>query len=408
MGRVQGVGLLGLPFANASSGWIGGTLALVSFGFITWRTSILIGRELNGDPRPGSYFDDSPFKTPLPPGSTPQARMRRPIKSFPEIARQAFGDSGCIVLSTVLYFELFSCICIFIVTIGDHLHTLFPSISKANCMTGVAIASICPMILLKTAKLLSYLSMVGTLATIAVVSAVVAAALFEGDKTLEVAAKTDGAVPPYHVFWRPSGLLMSFGLVAYCFSGHAIVPSIYSSMKKPQEFETVVTATYLVVVTSCLAVGVSGYWMFGNLVRDQVTLSLEQNSSAVLAMKILTCLMILTAYSKITLTMFPLALGFEEIVAPYLSTERASEFVSSTIKLVLVFLALCVSIFVPSFSLLCDMVGMVCTMSVSVVFPAAAHLKLFGSRLSLWEKSLDWVFIIVGSVMAVAGSILSL
>ena len=283
---------------------MGGIFAVLTFSFITWKTSIMIGRELNGDPRPASYFDDSPWKTPLQPGSVPEARMRKPITSFPDIARAAFGEAGCLILSVVLYFELFSCICIFIVTIGDHMHTLFPSVPVKTYQIWVGVVSAIPILLLRTARLLSYLSAVGTFATVSVVFAVVLAFVFEGDITESVAAKTPNVEPPpYHAAWHTNGLPLAFGMVAYCFSGHAIVPSIYSSMQRPQDFEKVVNLTFIVVVISCLAVGLSGYWMFGSLVKDQVTISLEQNSSAALAMTILTYLMILTAFSKLTLSM---------------------------------------------------------------------------------------------------------
>lgn len=102
--------------------------------------------------------------------------------------------------------------------------------------------------------------------------------------------------------------------------------------------------------------------------------------------------------------MFPLALGMEEILAPYLISESYVHLTSGLIKLLLTVLALLVSIFVPSFSFLCSMVGMICTMSVSVIFPAAAHLKMFGPQLSLADKVLDWFFIIVGLGMAVFGT----
>ena len=120
---LMGVGLLGLPYACSIAGTLGGIFAILSLGCITWRTSIMIGRELNGDPRPLSYFDDSPWKTPLPPGSAPEARMRKPISGFPDIARDAFGEIGCLILSSVLYFELFSCIGIFLVSIVRILET---------------------------------------------------------------------------------------------------------------------------------------------------------------------------------------------------------------------------------------------------------------------------------------------
>lgn len=206
--------------------------------------------------------------------------------------------------------------------------------------------------------------MVGTFATVSVVSAVVLSAVLEGDMT-EKAAKSKGlehSEEPHHILWRPNKIPLAFGMVAYCFSGHALVPSIYSSMERPQDFDKMISFTYLIVALCCLAVAVSGYFMFGFVVEDQITLSLAENSSASRMMIGLTFLMILTSFSKLSLTVFPLALGMEEIVASYLSTETGMLVVSSVIKLMLTFAALCVAIFLPSFSLLCALVGLICTL----------------------------------------------
>ncbi len=67
------------------------------FPLIAYRTSILLGRELNGDHRACDLFDDG-VKSPG------IRRMRKPIKSFPDIARASFGHGGTIFLSLVLYF----------------------------------------------------------------------------------------------------------------------------------------------------------------------------------------------------------------------------------------------------------------------------------------------------------------
>jgi vesicular inhibitory amino acid transporter len=116
-------------------------------------------------------------------------------------------------------------------------------------------------------------------------------------------------------------------------------------------------------------------------------------------------LMILTAFSKFTLTMFPLALGMEEMVAPFLPNDQAMDVASSVIKVVLIVMALGVAMFVPSFSFICALVGLICTMAVSVIFPAAAHLQLFGDKLSTTEKMIDWILIVFGSGVAVIGTI---
>jgi len=400
---LMGVGLLALPFAFAQSGYFGGMFAVLSFALVCWKTSILIGRELNGDPRPLSLFADN-----IVANSAPMTRMRKPIRSFPDIAREAFGKTGAVVLGIILYFELFSCLSIFIVSIGDHMHKLFPSVSVTTHMVGFTIFSALPVIVFRTAGLLSYFSLIGTIATICVVLAVVLSLFIEGDITAELASKADANTTndsmPYHQSWDTAGLKTAFGLVAYCFSGHAIVPSIYNSMEKPHEFEHVVNFTFTIVVTGCLAIGLSGYQMFGDFVLDQITLSLNQYSSAVLAMEILTWLMILTAFSKLTLTMFPLAMGFEEIVAPYVSSDSSMLAVGAIIKMILLFGALVMALFVPSFSTLCSFVGMICTMTVSVIFPAGAYLKLFWPELSHMERGLYLFLVIAGVAMAIVGT----
>jgi vesicular inhibitory amino acid transporter len=153
--------------------------------------------------------------------------MRKPINGFPGIAREALGDSGSIFLSSVLYFELFSCLSIFFVSLGDHLHALFPNISQARHMTTVAAILVIPSALLRTPKLLSYLSMIGTIATISVVSAVVLSAFVVFVTTAESSGFSHAGGDREYILYSSDGLSLALGIVAYCFSGHAIVPSIY-------------------------------------------------------------------------------------------------------------------------------------------------------------------------------------
>lgn len=251
---LMGVGLLGLPFGFKVAGYAGGLICTLVFGVITWRTAILIGRELNGDPRPSHTFCDNPFKSPHAPG-TAHGRLFPPIQGFPDIA-QSFGYSGRVVLSILLYFELFSCVCIFFVAIGDHLHSIFPAVPQETHVIVAATISLVPTIFLHTPRLLSYFSMVGTFATVAVVATVVLAALSQGSQVDKIMKQTQA--PPeqeaYRAWGDSQGWILCLGLVAYCFSGHAIVPSIYTSMKEPQRFEEMVTITFAIVMCVCLAV----------------------------------------------------------------------------------------------------------------------------------------------------------
>ena len=104
--------------------------------------------------------------------------------------------------------------------------------------------------------------------------------------------------------------------------------------------------------------------------------------------------------------LFTAAMGFEEIVAPYISSDSSMLVVGAVIKMILLFGALAMALFVPSFSALCAMVGMICTMIVSVIFPAGAYLRLFWPKLTLFERILYSGFVVVGVVMAVVGTAL--
>merc|ERR1712194_251902 len=109
-----------------------------------------------------------------------------------------------------------------------------------------------------------------------------------------------------------------------------------------------------------------------------------------------------------TLTMFPLALGFEEMLTDILPSDLAMELVDSIVKIAFIFLALAVAIFFPSFSFLCSLVGLICTMIVSVIFPALSHLKLFEANLSTFDKIIDYLLVVGGSVVAIVGTIATL
>ena len=93
---LMGVGMLGLPYVFKSAGWIGGSCVTVGFCLVTWKTSYYLGRTLNGDPRPVHLFDGSDVTI---------TRMNKPVSSFPEIAREAFGDNGCVVSFLDVYYD---------------------------------------------------------------------------------------------------------------------------------------------------------------------------------------------------------------------------------------------------------------------------------------------------------------
>merc|ERR1712232_1044025 len=106
-----------------------------------------------------------------------------------------------------------------------------------------------------TPRLLSYMSAVGTFSTVAIVLSVVASAVIEGPQRQEQISAVEKIGS--HSLWIPSGIALSIGLVTFCFAGHAIIPSFYNSMEKPQDFEKMLSYSYVIVLLCYVTVGVS-------------------------------------------------------------------------------------------------------------------------------------------------------
>jgi len=410
---LMGVGILSLPFVLKLAGWAGGMAIVLAFAACTNYTAKLLGCCLLGDASP--YHLSSLEETTQETTTRPQRIAR---VSFPEIADAAFSRSGGVVLATVVFFELFACLSIFLVQLGDHLHMLLPAFTAAQHSCFMAAVLLIPTALLRTPRLLSYLSAVGTASTICLVLSIAAASVY-----VYVHPTVMASGPPSFSTASFEHLPMALGLVAYAFSGHAIVPTVLSSLKHPKrDFRGVVDTAYVLVVGCCTLVAAAGYWMFGDEgTTDQVTLSLaaafqSAPNAARVFVQGLTALMVLTAFSKFTLTLFPLALGLEEVafarlvpsLAPcfkFIRTKDDFSTISIAIRSIIIAAALAVAVGVPSFSFLCSFVGLVCALTVSVIFPASAHLALFRHELSWLALSSDVALVLGGLFCAVAGTV---
>jgi len=356
---LMGIGILSLPYAIAGVGWIAGIILLLLFTFLSWYTCRILGK------------------------LQPQ--------TFSQLAKESFGLYGTTVLSIALYLELFISLSLFIITIGDHLYMLYPSISQSIHMTIITLFLIVVTAVLRPPRLLSYMSAIGTFASIAIVLSVLIAAIIEGDLSdkqqqnilvVDDTTTIDTAIDTttFHSLWIPSGIPLCAGLIAFSYSGsHAIIPSFYNSMERPDEnFNKVLNYSYGIVLVSYLIVAICGYYTFGDTVQDQITISLALSCSRIVQQG-LTWILILTLFSKATFYVFPLSLAIEEVVVVAAThTPRSS---SCSIKLLLLLLALLLAVCIPSFSILCAFVGIICTPIVSILFPVGAH-HYFSTKLA--------------------------
>lgn len=397
-----GVGLLSVPYALKQGGWAGlGVLGLL--GAVTNYTGKVLIRCQDA----GSL-----------PGTVSSKYAKRPLMSYEDIGEFAFGKFGRGLITTVLYTELLGTCALFFILEGDHLSLLFENVdglrhSSQWWQTASAFFMV-PTLWLAD---LSSLSVVGALGATASVSlmGVVAYQLF----AVPGFSTPGGALPPGFestALLHLSTLPVSFGLLAFVFAGHAVFPAIYTSMEKPEEYEQMLDKTYVIVGITCAVIGAAGYSLYGDGVKDEVTLNLPNGIASTVAL----ALIAVNPLSKFALTMDPVARGLEEKLGIDINGGLTASSADADALLVvdpngplkarvlrtgLGASALLIAAKVPFFAIVMSLIGSFLTLTVSVIFPAACHLKVFEKTLTNKEKATDWAIMFVGGFCVVAGSV---
>lgn len=382
-----GVGLLSVPYALKQGGWAGlGVLGML--GLVTNYTGKALIRVQAR-------------------GSLPDAKRgngaRRPLSSYEDIGEAAFGANGRAFITWVLYTELLGTCALFFILEGDHLSALFDGtkyLSHSSQWWQCASAAVMiPTLWLADLSALSYVGALGAVASVSLVG-VVASQLLSVDGFPATAAPPGlESTAMLHLATLP----VSFGLLAFVFAGHAVFPAIYASMAEPEEYEPMLDRTYQIVGVTCALIGGAGYAMYGDAVKDEVTLNLPAGAASTAAL----ALIAVNPLSKFALTMDPVARGLEQTLLSSDSERLAFEespLKARALRTALGLGALAAAAKVPFFAVVMSLIGSFLTLTVSVIFPAACHLKVFEDELTDFEKRTDWAIMIVGGFCVVAGS----
>lgn len=161
------------------------------------------------------------------------------IKSYPDIGEEAFGYKGRTIVSILMYLELYLAAAEFLILEGDNMEKLFPNMSFKVCglriggRQGFVLLSalvILPTTWLRSLGVLAYISIGGVVASIILVGCVLWVGALDG-----MGFHGSGKI----VNWP--GLFTSFSLFAFCYSGHAVIPTLRNSMKNTSQFSKVRT-----------------------------------------------------------------------------------------------------------------------------------------------------------------------
>ncbi|EOA26900.1 hypothetical protein CARUB_v10022989mg [Capsella rubella] len=340
-----GVGILSTPYAAKEGGWLG-LMILFIYGLLSFYTGILL-----------RYCLDS----------------ESDLETYPDIGQAAFGTTGRIFVSIVLYLELYACCVEYIILESDNLSSLCYSRQGT--------------VWLRDLSILSYISAGGVIASVLVVLCLFWIGLVD-----EVGIHSKGTT------LNLSTLPVAIGLYGYCYSGHAVFPNIYTSMAKPSQYPSVLLTCFCICTMMYAGVAVMGYTMFGESTQSQFTLNLPQD---LVATKIAVWTTVVNPFTKYALTLSPVAMSLEELIP---SRHIRSHWYAIGIRTALVFSTLLVGLAIPFFGLVMSLIGSLLTMLVTLILPPVCFLSIVRKKVTPTQMMLCILIIIVGTVSSVIGS----
>ncbi|KAG4397755.1 hypothetical protein AAZX31_10G197200 [Glycine max] len=362
-----GVGILSTPYAAKVGGWLGLSI-LVIFAIISFYTGLLLRSCLDSEPE---------------------------LETYPDIGQAAFGTTGRIAISIVLYVELYACCIEYIILEGDNLSSLFPSahlnlggieLNSRTLFAVITTLAVLPTVWLRDLSILSYISAGGVVASILVVLCL----LWVGIE--DVGFHSKGTT------LNLSTLPVAVGLYGYCYSGHAVFPNIYTSMANPNQFPGVLLACFGICTLLYAGAAVMGYTMFGEAILSQFTLNMPKE---LVATNIAVWTTVVNPFTKYALTISPVAMSLEELIP---SNHAKSYLYSIFIRTGLVLSTLFIGLSVPFFGLVMSLIGSLLTMLVTLILPCACFLRILRGKVTRIQAALCITIITVGVVCSAFGT----
>jgi len=230
----SGVGILSIPYALSSGGWLSLILLFV-ISFAAFYSGLLIQRCMDVDSN---------------------------IRTYPDIGERAFGYKGRLLVSVVIYAELYLVAAGFLILEGDNLQRLFPDMvlgvagfeigARQSFVIFVALI-ILPTVWLDNLSILSYISASGVLASVIILVSIFWTGAFDG-----IGFNQKGTLVNWH------GIPNAVSLYAFCYCAHPVFPTLYTSMKNKRQFSNVSNHHELLPQKICFEVKIPllFIWMF--------------------------------------------------------------------------------------------------------------------------------------------------
>jgi solute carrier family 32 (vesicular inhibitory amino acid transporter) len=210
---------------------------------------------------------------------------------------------------------------------------------------------------------------------------------------------------------------LAFGLLMSPWGGHSVFPNIYRDMRLPYKYRKAVNITYIFTYLIDVGMASAGILMFGDFVHDEITSNIFTTPGYPRAISVFIAICIaIVPLTKIPLNARPIISTLEVL----LGLDNRSLAISSSLngtsglnrgiakfvlRIATIIVFVLIAIVCPSFDRIMTLLGSVACFSICIILPLAFHLKLFAAELGGVERAMNWVLIVVSTVMAILSTV---
>lgn len=381
---IVGTGVLGLPYAFRTAGWLAGSLGVAAAGCATLYCMLLLvdcsdklEEEETEEPCHGHY-------------------------TYGDLGQKCFGTIGrCLTEILILVAQAGGSVA-YLIFIGQNLHSVF---SQLMAPAGFIFAILLPVqIALSFIRSLSSLSPFSIFADACNVLAM--AIVIKEDLQL-----FDHPFANRSAFNGVWAIPFTFGVAVFCFEGFSMTLALEASMAEKRKFRWVLSQAVVGIIVVYAFFGVCGYLAYGEATKDIITLNLP-NSWSSAAVKVGLCIALAFTFPVM---MHPI----HEIVEVRFRSSGCFQKLSHNIRgaewlglhssrIIVVTILAVVASFIPAFGSFISFVGSTVCALLSFVLPTLFHLSIMGSSMSLRRRLLDYGFLLFGLAFASYGLVTAL
>ncbi|WVZ61016.1 hypothetical protein U9M48_010956 [Paspalum notatum var. saurae] len=401
---IVGTGVLGLPYAFRTAGWLAGALGVAGAGAATFYCMLLL-LDCRDKLREQETEEDGIVHGH---GQQQQGRCRN--YTYGDLGEKCFGRIGRHFTEATIVLCQTGGTVAYLVFIGQNISSVF---AGADAEEGGGSSSPLPpstvvlALLLPLQAALSFVRSLRSLAAFSILAdacTVLAVATVVKQDLQLLAARGEPPFAGRTAVAGPWGVAFAAGFAVFCFEGFCMTLALEASMADRRRFRGVLLQAIAGVTAVYVGFGACGYLAYGDATADIVTLNLPRGWPTA-AVKVALCVALALTFPVM---MHPIHEIVEARVLPpggWLrrrggAAERAALHASRVAVLVTLSALAC---FVPAFGSFASFVGSTVCALLSFVLPALFHLRVVGAGAGAGQRALDWAILLFGLAFAAHG-----